>query len=58
MSGTVHSGSLSYHNHLDNSIVSTEWTAEEESELFRMHGELGNKWSLMALNMNGRYGFS
>lgn len=34
-----------WHNQLDPSIKTTEWTAEEEVILFRLHNEFGNRWA-------------
>ena len=43
-----------YHNHLDKSILALDWTAQEEEVLFRLHSEVGNKWSLMSQQLPGR----
>ncbi len=43
-----------YHNHLDAAIVSAAWTKEEEEKLYRLHDEVGNKWSAIALRLAGR----
>ena len=44
-----------YHNHLDGSIRALDWGLAEEDVLFRLHGEVGNKWSLIAQQLPGRY---
>ena len=37
-----------YTNHLDSSIVSKEFTPEDEEKLFMLHDKIGNKWSLIS----------
>ena len=43
-----------YHNHLDESIVTTEWSKAEERILAERHEVVGNKWSQIALALPGR----
>lgn len=51
----VHPYPSRYHNHLDESIVTTEWTKQEEQTLLQMHELVGNKWSQISLALPGRY---
>lgn len=44
-----------YHNHLKASISNAEWGEEEDRDLLRLHGEYGNKWSIIAQKIEGRY---
>lgn len=46
-----------YHNHLDATIVTTEWSPQEETTLSNAHTEVGNKWSVIAQYLPGRYLF-
>ena len=43
-----------YHNHLHASIVTAEWTPQEEQILFKEHAKVGNKWSAIAQALPGR----
>lgn len=48
-----------WHNHLNPDLkskynVETEWTLEEDILLLKLHMELGNSWSRISLNLEGR----
>lgn len=43
-----------YHNHLDSTILRTEWTPEQEQYLYKLHDEIGNKWAIIAQKLPGR----
>lgn len=43
-----------WHGHLDPEICKTPWTEFEESRLFALHKEIGNKWSEIAHGIPGR----
>ncbi len=45
---------IRYHNHLDSTILRTEWTTEEEQHLYRLHDDIGNKWAIIAQKLPGR----
>lgn len=45
---------IRYHNHLDSTILRTEWTPEEEQHLYRLHDDIGNKWAIIAQRLPGR----
>lgn len=45
---------LRYHNHLDATILHTEWTREEEIEMYKLHDEFGNKWAIISQKLSGR----
>jgi hypothetical protein len=34
--------------------LASEWTTEEDEKLFKLHEEVGNKWSLIAQHIPGR----
>lgn len=40
--------SFRYTNHLDSSIISKEFSIEDEEKLFKLHDKIGNKWSLIS----------
>ena len=41
-------------NHLDPRIKKSEWTAEEDATLVRVHAEMGQKWAQIAKFLPGR----
>ena len=41
-------------NHLDPTIIKTEWTAEEDANLANLHRMHGNRWKLIAQKIPGR----
>ena len=43
-----------YHNHLDSTILRTEWSPDEEQHLYKLHDEIGNKWAIIAQKLPGR----
>jgi hypothetical protein len=54
MQGTVTQQPLRYRNHLDSTILKTEWTNEEDQYLYQLHDEIGNKWAIIAQKLPGR----
>jgi len=55
MSRTVWPFELSYENHISSETSKAEWTIEEELMLIQYHNEIGNKWSLIAQKIPGKY---
>lgn len=43
-----------WRNHLDPSIVHTNWTEEEDILLFKLHSQYGNRWVKISSMMPGR----
>ena len=43
-----------WHNHLNASLIRTEWTIEEDTLLETLHRQHGNKWSLLKSFFPGR----
>ncbi|KAK4052445.1 hypothetical protein OIV83_002247 [Microbotryomycetes sp. JL201] len=43
-----------WHNHLDPTIVKTEWTSEEEQIIVDLYERIGSKWAEMAKHLPGR----
>ena len=41
-------------NHLDPTIIKSEWTPEEDENLAKLHGLHGNRWKLIAQMIPGR----
>lgn len=53
--GTVLYGSFSYENHINTETAKVEWTIEEELLLIQYHNDIGNKWSVIAQKIPGKY---
>lgn len=45
---------LRWMNHLQPSLDKRPWREDEDSVLLAAHAELGNKWALIAMRLNGR----
>ena len=43
-----------WHNHLDPSVKSGNWTAEEDEIILKCHKKFGNKWARMSKLLSGR----
>ncbi|KAM0790626.1 hypothetical protein ACM66B_004488 [Microbotryomycetes sp. NB124-2] len=43
-----------WHNHLDPTIVKSEWTPEEEQIIIDLYERIGSKWAEMAKHLPGR----
>lgn len=46
---------FSYENHICAEGLRVEWLPEEERRLVELHNEVGNKWSLIAAQIPGKY---
>lgn len=46
-SGNIYFISFRYLNHLDSSIIARDLTSSDEEKLFKLHDEMGNKWSVI-----------
>jgi hypothetical protein len=46
---------LSYENHISTESAKVEWTIEEELLLIQLHNDIGNKWSVIAQKIPGKY---
>lgn len=46
---------LSYENHINTESAKVEWTIEEELLLIQIHNDIGNKWSVIAQKIPGKY---
>lgn len=44
-----------YENHICADLLKAEWTIEEELMLINYHNEIGNKWSVIAQKIPGKY---
>lgn len=44
-----------WYNHLDPEISKKAWTKPEEEKLLSLHKIYGNKWTVIAEEMTGRY---
>ena len=44
-----------YLNNLDTNVKKSEFTVEEDELIFKLHQQYGNKWSLIAKYIPGRY---
>ena len=44
-----------YHNHLDASIMHSEWARDEELLMYKLHDNMGNKWAIISQKLPGRY---
>jgi hypothetical protein len=55
VSRTVFFGPLSYENHINTETAKVEWTIEEELLLIQFHNDIGNKWSVIAQKIPGKY---
>lgn len=43
-----------FKNHLDPNVSKSNWTEEEDNKLIKLHGELGNSWTMIATYFDGR----
>eukprot|EP01028_Stygiella_incarcerata_P002982 TRINITY_DN15662_c0_g1_i3.p1 TRINITY_DN15662_c0_g1~~TRINITY_DN15662_c0_g1_i3.p1 ORF type:complete len:397 (-),score=130.02 TRINITY_DN15662_c0_g1_i3:8-1198(-) len=43
-----------YYNHLDPSLKRDWWSGEEDRKIIDLHRKMGNQWSLMAKELDGR----
>jgi len=46
-----------WHNHLNPEIEKKAWSRKEEEKLFELHRIHGNKWTVIAESLPGRYTF-
>lgn len=44
-----------YENHINTATAKVEWTIEEELLLIQYHNDIGNKWSVIAQKIPGKY---
>jgi hypothetical protein len=52
---TVSRRPLRYENHINTETAKVEWTIEEELLLIQYHNDIGNKWSVIAQKIPGKY---
>jgi hypothetical protein len=57
MSIEVHNYPCRYENHICADLLKAEWTIEEELMLINYHNDIGNKWSVIAQKIPGKYHF-